>query len=114
MLVRSEQLSSTWAWMVFIIRLYEGVIREISSFTVMEELVVSSEDPGLIAKQVHNLHGGTGNVEIVQLSGAARVEHAVIDAHVRCPYFERIHADLPERCAVMRESSVADGGTGDG
>src|SRR5882724_5660119 len=113
MLIGGEGLTAI-TFVVVVIGLDEGIVGKSAFFAVVEKLRIGGEALGLILKKIDDFHGGAGLIEIVNFRSAAAVEHAVINILVRNIFVEEIHADFSERCAVVREGAIADGGTGNG
>src|SRR5882757_2500290 len=100
------------AVVVGVVRLDETIVGQFTRFAILQELIVSSEELGLMLQKVHDLHGGTGLIEVVKLGGAASVLQPFVDA---LPLrIEHGHIHTAEGCAVVCEGAVADRRAGNG
>ena len=91
----------------------ERVLRQRATPAVVEELIVGPEELRLVLQQVHDLHGRTLLVVVVNLRGVPGVLEPLIDALELLVGVEELHPDVPEGRPVMRERAVAQRRAGD-
>ena len=104
------------ARMVVVVWLDEAVFGKAAVFAVGNELLVGPEEFRLVLEQIYNFHGRAGVVVVINLGRVFRggVDHAFVDALVGWLDNENVHAHLAKRSSIVRESSIADSGAGDG
>src|SRR6516162_937559 len=97
MLVRRQQLPTTRARMVAVIRLDKAVGGQITGLAGSNKVTVYTKQ-ALVLQEVNNLHGGAWLIIVVELRTLASLPHAFINCGnpgaIRLGHQEHIHVDI--------------------
>ncbi len=108
MLIRGRQRPAARSRMIFVIRLDETIVRQITAVAIVQKLLISPEDLWLFAQKVNHFHRRARDIEVVQLRRLSCREHTVVDALVWSFYLERVHPNTSERGSIVGERPIAD------
>ena len=94
---------------IVVVRFNEAVLWKLPLLAVIQELLVRPEKFRLMLQQIHNLHGRTGLIEVIQLRRVlrSRPDQPVVNTQVRLIDVEQIHPDLAKRSSIVRKRSIA-------
>ena len=94
---------------IVVVRFNEAVLRKLPLLAVIQELLVRPEKFRLMLQQIHNLHGRTGLIEVIQLRRVlrSRPDQPVVNTQVRLIDVKQIHPDLAKRSSIVRKRSIA-------
>src|SRR4029077_20987593 len=95
-LVRSKYLAAAWARMIVIARLDKAVVRKSVAVAIADELAVAAKNLWLILQEIHNLHRRALLVIIVNLCGAATLNHSFVDALDGILNVKQVHVHVAE------------------
>ncbi len=80
----------------------------------IDELAVAAKNLRLVLQEIHNLHRRTLLVVVINLGGATRLHHALVNTLNGVLNVEEVHVHVAEGRSVVGERAVANGRSGNG